>query len=40
MLFARITGKSTISNLMHLIALPFHEAGNLLLRPARQFICV
>jgi hypothetical protein len=38
MLFAGINGESTISTLMHLIALPFHEAGHVLLRPAGQFI--
>ena len=38
MLFTGINGESTISTLMHLIALPFHEAGHVLLRPAGQFI--
>lgn len=38
MLFAGINGESTISTLMHLIALPFHEAGHVLLRPAGQFV--
>jgi hypothetical protein len=38
MLFAGINGETTIVKVMHLIALPFHEAGHVLLRPAGQFI--
>jgi hypothetical protein len=38
MLFAGINGETLIVKIMHLISLPFHEAGHLLLRPAGQFI--
>jgi hypothetical protein len=38
MLFAGINGETTIVKVMHLIALPFHETGHVLLRPAGQFI--
>jgi hypothetical protein len=38
MLFTGINGETTIGNIMHLISLPFHEAGHVILRPAGQFI--
>jgi hypothetical protein len=37
-LFTGINGDTTIIKIMHMIALPFHEAGHVILRPAGQFI--